>query len=93
MSAVSRRRFLHVSAGAAAAGAALGVTGRATAATSAADALADFAPEHPGRGPVVVYLADARSSELSIMREGSEVVVRDRALARRLLAAAGPGEV
>jgi TAT (twin-arginine translocation) pathway signal sequence len=96
MNDVSRRRFLHVSAGAAAAGAVLSIAGPRSvggAAGQVADALDRSSSPASNGQPMVVHIRDARAGELSIMGEDSEVVVRDHALVRRIVSLAGDERV
>jgi hypothetical protein len=75
MSDVSRRLFLANSAGLAAAGAAVA-------------ALPASLEEITAAGPLVVHVADAASGEISVMTGESEVVIRDRTIVSRIVAAA-----
>lgn len=79
MSELTRRGFVKTSAGAAA-----GVTFFGALAAAQADAAA-------GRGsePVVAFVSDPKSGEVSLMVGDREVVRRDPDLAARLVRAAG----
>jgi hypothetical protein len=93
MSDVSRRLFLANSAGLAAAGAAVAALPSmasvlpGTAATAADEAPASL-EEITAAGPLVVHVADAASGEISVMTGESEVVIRDRTIVSRIVAAA-----
>lgn len=83
MSETSRRRFIGVAgAGAAAAGAAALVPGAASAAQSRLH-------EGSTKAPIVAYVSDGTSDEVTLMVEEREVVVHDRDLVNRLRNAAG----
>ena len=79
MSDATRRSFLIIAgAGAAAAGAA------------AVAPVADAAPQKmTGSGPLIAYVNDIASDEVSVMVGEQEVVVRDRDLVARLAARTG----
>jgi nitrous oxide reductase len=79
MNELTRRRFVRTSAGAAA-----GIT--AIGAMTASRADADAAAAHTE--PVVAYLKDPSTGEISIMHGDRESVIHDRALAGRLARAA-----
>lgn len=84
MSQATRRGFL---AAAGVGAAAVGVASLAPAAFASTGA-----PVHEGNGtkePLVAYLRDVRSGELSIMVGERETVVHDRDLAARISRAAG----
>jgi hypothetical protein len=86
---VTRLSFIKGSAGVAAGMAAIGVPGAALIAGehgSGAQPTTPTVPTPPE--PVVAYIRDAKRGEVSITRGTSEVTYRDRALVRRLLAAA-----
>lgn len=83
MSDTSRRRFIGVAgAGAAAAGATALVPGSASAASTRL---------HPrsSTSPLVAYVDDVQSDQVTFMVDEREVVVRDQDLVHRLLNAAG----
>ena len=83
MGDTSRRRFIGVSgAGAAAVGASTLIPGAASAATTRLHGKSSTSP-------VVAYVSDVHSDELTLMVDDREVVVRDRDLINRLLNAAG----
>jgi hypothetical protein len=87
MSKLSRRAFLSSAGavtGAAALGAAVGVPKLASG-LARADGLAGPMPE----GPVVAYVRDASRGELAVVRGDREVAVKDAALVRRIVDAAG----
>jgi Rieske Fe-S protein len=78
----SRRNFLALAgAGAAAAGTA------ALLPTASADAATPKGPAHPG--PLVAYVRDTASGEISVNVGEREVVVHDRDLAQRIARIAG----
>jgi outer membrane receptor protein involved in Fe transport len=82
MSETSRRRFIGVAgAGAAAAGATALIPGAASAAQTRLH-------EKGARTPVVAYVADVESDEVTLMVDEREVVVHDRDLVVRLRNAA-----
>lgn len=81
MSETSRRRFIGVTgAGAAAVGATTLLPAAASAATRRGNS---------ATSPVVAYVADAKSDEVTLLVDEREVVVKDRDLVTRLLNAAG----
>lgn len=80
----TRRGFL----GMAGAGAVAAGTVSLAPAAFAEDADAKAPPEGSANEPVVAYVSDARKGEVSVMSGEREVIVRDRALANRLLNAA-----
>lgn len=81
MSDTSRRRFIGVTgAGAAAVGASTLLPAAASAAARRGDS---------ATSPVVAYVSDHTSDELTLLVGEREVVVRDRDLVTRLLNAAG----
>ena len=83
MSDTSRRRFIGVAgAGAAAAGATVLVPSAASAAQTRLHGKA-------ATSPIVAYVADGTSDEVTLMVGEQEVVVHDRDLANRLRNAAG----
>ncbi|MGI8714615.1 MAG: hypothetical protein ACR2NR_15850 [Solirubrobacteraceae bacterium] len=77
MSELSRRGFVKTSAGTAA-----GLTAIGAFAAAQADAKA------VGSEPVVAYISDPRSGEISVMSGGREVIVRDPKLAAQISRAA-----
>jgi len=82
MSETSRRRFIGVTgAGAAAVGAAALVPGAAWAGQA-------HLREDSAKSPVVAYVSDVTSDEVTLLVDEREVVVRDRDLVTRLLNAA-----
>jgi hypothetical protein len=83
MSDLTRRGFVKSSAGVA--GAAAGMTALGTLVTEQAEAK-EGTHGHPH--PVVAYVRDARSGEISVMSGNREVRVRDRKLAARIARAA-----
>jgi Rieske Fe-S protein len=82
MSTTSRRRFLGVAGAGAVAAGATAVPGVASAAPTARS-------PHAATEPVVAYVSDAGSSELTLLVGEREVVLRDRDLVHRILNAAG----
>jgi hypothetical protein len=86
MSESTRRGFLKV---AGAAGAVAGVTAVAAAGrdrTETGHGTPEAVPAGAS-GPLVAYVRDVRGAEVSVLVDGSEVVVHDRALVARLAAA------
>lgn len=82
MSETSRRRFIGVTgAGAAAVGATALVPGTAWAGRA-------HLREDSAKSPVVAYVSDVTSDEVTLLVDEREVVVRDRDLVTRLLNAA-----
>ena len=81
----SRRGFLVTGAGAAAVGLTVLAPGEADAAPAVP---AKTLREHESGTPLVALVGDARSGEISLMVGEREVVVHDRRLVARLLAAA-----
>ena len=82
MSETSRRRFIGVTgAGAAAVGATALVPGTAWAGQA-------HLREDSAKSPVVAYVSDVTSDEVTLLVDEREVVVRDRDLVTRLLNAA-----
>jgi hypothetical protein len=51
--------------------------------------LAEQAQANPGSTPVVAYVTDARTGEISLMAADREVTVRDKRLAAQIVRAAG----
>ncbi len=78
MSELTRRRFVRDTAGAAAGLTALGalLAGRADADVAA------------GASPVVAYISDARSGEITLMAADRERTIHDRQLAAQIVRAA-----
>jgi hypothetical protein len=83
MSDLTRRGFVKSSAGVAGAAAGMSVLG--TLVTEQADAKPSAAH---GSHPVVAYVSDPRSGEISVMSGDREVRVRDHKLAARIARAA-----
>jgi 3-hydroxyisobutyrate dehydrogenase-like beta-hydroxyacid dehydrogenase len=83
MNSSSRRRFLGV------AGAGAAVVGLTAAAPGVAFASPTARSRHSADEPVVAYVGDAGSGELTLLVGEREVVVHDRDLVNRLLNAAG----
>ena len=79
MSELTRRRFVQNSAGAAAGFTALGalLAGRADADVAA------------GSTPIVAYISDPSSGEITLMGADGEHTIRDRQLAAQIVRAAG----
>jgi hypothetical protein len=73
---LTRRRFVKNSAGAVAGMTAIG-------ALAAADAAAD--ERVAGSEPVVAYVSDPRTGEISVMSGEREVTIRDRRLAAQIV--------
>jgi hypothetical protein len=87
---LTRLSFLKASAVAAAGAAAVGVP--AAAALAEAKSGVPTEPSSPNpREPVMAYVRDVQRGEVTVMSGTSETTYRDRALVKRLLAAA-PGE-
>jgi hypothetical protein len=86
---VTRLSFLKASAGVAAGAAAIGVP-VAVIAEQDGTVVGDPSSTHP-REPVMAYVRDAERGEVTVMHGTAETTYRDRALVKRLLAAA-PGE-
>jgi hypothetical protein len=84
MADLSRRGFLSSSVAAAAGVAGLGL---ATGIPAAVDA-ADLSGETLGSEGVIAHVRDASKGEIAVFNGEQETVVRDRALANRLLRAA-----
>lgn len=87
MSESTRRGFLIMAgAGAAATAGAVAVasTGSAGAAPADTGTGTDTAPPATASGPLVAYVQDARSGQVSVMVGETEVVVSDPALVARL---------
>jgi len=82
MSESTRRGFLGI------AGAGAVAAGTAVVAPAAAADPDTKAPAGSAKDRVVAYVSDARKGEVSIMSGEREVVVKDRALANRILNAA-----
>ena len=89
---VTRLSFIKASAGAAAGMAAVGVP--AAAALSGEQGREIPKPSSPApQEPVMAYVHDAERGEVTVMSGTNEVTYRDRALVRKLMAAAPDGEV
>ncbi len=84
---VTRLSFLKVSAGAAAGAAAIGVPAAAALADEKPRVVSEPASANP-REPVMAYIRDAERGEVTVMAGTSETTYRDRALVKKLLAAA-----
>lgn len=89
---VNRRGFLRTSAVAAGGVAATATPFAAMATSASAAALAPARPVHPSTAapaePIIAYLRDAASSEVTVMSGTFETTYRDPVLAKRLLDAA-----
>jgi hypothetical protein len=85
-SGVTRLSFLKASAGAAAGAAAIGVP--AAAALSDKPSVVSEPSSANPREPVMAYVRDADRGEVTVMSGTSETTYRDRALVKKLLAAA-----
>ena len=84
---VTRQSFIKASAGVAAGMAAVGVP--AAVARSGEGAAVPVEPSSPiPREPVVAYVRDAERGEVTVVSGTSERTYRDRALVKRMLAAA-----
>lgn len=84
---VTRLSFIKTSAGVAAGAAAVGVPGAALLSGGKPGVVTD--PQSPTpREPVVAYVRDAKRGEVTVVSGTSETTYRDRALVKRLLAAA-----
>jgi hypothetical protein len=83
---LTRLSFLKASAGAAAGAAAIGVPA-AVIATEQPGVVTEPSSATP-REPVMAYVRDARRGEVTVMAGTSETTYRDRALVKKLLAAA-----
>ena len=87
---LTRLSFIKASAGLAAGAAAIGVP--AAAALSAEEKGVAIEPSSPSPNePVMAYVRDAEQGEVTVMSGTGETTYRDRALTRRLLAAAPEG--
>ena len=84
---VTRLSFLKASAGAAAGAAAVGVPAAAVLTDERSRVVAEPSSGNP-REPVIAYVRDAERGEVTVMSGLSETTYRDRALARKLVAAA-----
>jgi hypothetical protein len=84
MADLSRRGFLSTSVAAAAGVAGIGLAAGLPAAVEAADLGGDVAASNG----VVAHVRDASTGEVAVFNGEQETVVRDRALANRLLRAA-----
>ena len=83
MGDTSRRRFIGVS------GAGAAIVGASTLLPAAAQAATTRLHGKSATSPVVAYVTDVRSDEVTLMVDEREVVVHDRELVTRLLNAAG----
>jgi hypothetical protein len=83
---VTRLSFLKASAGAAAGAAAVAIPA-AAAANQEGGAVTEPTTPNP-REPVMAYVRDARSGEVTVMHGTSETTYRDHGLVKRLLDAA-----
>jgi hypothetical protein len=87
---LTRLSFIKASAGLAAGAAAIGVP--AAGALSAEEKSVAIEPSSPSPSePVMAYVRDAERGEVTVMSGTGETTYRDRALTRRLLAAAPEG--
>ncbi len=86
-SGLTRLSFLKTSAAAAAGAAAIGVPVTAALAKDKPGAVTEPSSPNPSE-PVMAYVRDARRGEVTVMSGTSEATYRDRALVKRLLAAA-----
>ena len=84
---VTRLSFLKASAGAAAGAAAIGVPAAAALSDEKPRVVPEPSSANP-REPVMAYVRDAERGEVTVMAGTSETTYRDRALVKRLLAAA-----
>lgn len=88
---LTRSAFIKSSAGVAAGAAAVSVP--AALVTGAGEGGVEVKPSAPNpREPVMAYVRDAERGEVTVMSGTSETTYRDRALARRLIAAAPSDE-
>ncbi len=88
---VTRLSFIKASAGAAAGAAAIGAPAAGALSGEDASVVANPSARTP-REPVMAYVRDAKRGEVTVMFGTSETTYRDRALVRRLLAAAPTSE-
>jgi hypothetical protein len=84
---VTRLSFLKASAGAAAGAAAIGVPAAAVLSDDKPGVVPAPSSANP-REPVMAYVRDAQRGEVTVMAGTSETTYRDRALVKKLLAAA-----
>jgi hypothetical protein len=84
---MTRLSFIKASAGAVAGVAAISVPGAAALPNEEAGVPTDPSTPNPPE-PVIAYVRDAESGEVTVIAGTSETTYRDRALARRLLKAA-----
>jgi len=89
---VTRLSFIKTSAGAAAGAAAIGVPAAAALSSDQPAVVADPKTPTPPE-PVVAYVRDAERGEVTVVAGTSETTYRDRALVKRLLAAAPTTEI
>jgi hypothetical protein len=87
---LTRLSFIKASAGLAAGAAAIAVPGAAALAAEEKGIAIDPSSPSPPE-PVVAYVRDAERGEVTVMSGTGETTYRDRALTRRLLAAAPKG--
>jgi hypothetical protein len=88
---VTRLSFLKASAGAAAGAAAIGVPAAAVLTGDKPRVVPEPSSRNP-REPVIAYVRDAERGEVTVLSGTSETTYRDRALVKRLMAAA-PSDV
>ena len=84
---VTRLSFIKASAGVAAGAAAVGVPAAAVLSNGNKPTVVEPSAPNP-KEPVMAYLRDAKSGEVTVMSGTNEVTYRDRELAQRLLKAA-----
>jgi hypothetical protein len=84
---VTRLSFLKASAGAAAGAAAVGVPAAAVLSDGKPRVVPEPSSTTP-REPVMAYVRDAKRGEVTVLAGTSETTYRDRALVKKLLAAA-----
>lgn len=84
---VTRLSFIKASAGAAAGAAAIGVPVAAVISSEKEGVVTEPSSPTPNE-PVLAYVRDAERGEVTVISGTSETTYRDRALARKLLAAA-----
>ena len=85
---MTRLSFIKASAGAAAGVAAISVPGAAARSREEEAGVHTHPSSPPPREPVVAYVRNAERSEVTVVSGTKEKTYRDRALVRRLLAAA-----
>ena len=84
---VTRLSFLKASAGAAAGAAVVGVPAAAVLTDEKPRVVSEPASRNP-REPLVAYVRDAERGEVTVLSGTSETTYRDRALVKKLMAAA-----